>query len=167
MSDQTLDNKQLLPAERAWIGKSLLTQAPRSSHCNWTPASERPDPIRLLQAQDKGRQQDLLPIKYRRMLASPFAFLRGSAVVMASDLAATPVTGLQVVLCDDAHLSNFGIFATPERNLIFDINDFDEAYPGPWEWDLKRLAASAMVAGRENGFKEQDCRCLAELVPRS
>jgi uncharacterized protein (DUF2252 family) len=121
----------------------------------------------LLQAQDKGRLQDLLPIKYGRMLASPFAFLRGSAVVMASDLAVTPVTGLQVVLCGDAHLSNFGIFATPERNLIFDINDFDEAYPGPWEWDLKRLAVSAMVAGRENGFKEQDCRRLAELVPRS
>ena len=167
MADQTLDNKQLLPAERVGIGKSLRKQAPRSSHSNWTPAPERPDPISLLQAQDKGRLQDLLPIKYGRMLASPFAFLRGSAVVMASDLAATPVTGLQVVLCGDAHLSNFGIFATPERNLVFDINDFDEAYPGPWEWDLKRLAASAMVAGRENGFKEQDCRRLAEIVPRS
>jgi len=101
------------------------------------------------------------------MLASPFAFLRGSAVVMASDLAASPVTGLQVVLCGDAHLSNFGIFATPERNLVFDINDFDEAYPGPWEWDLKRLAASAVVAGRENGFKEEACRDLATLVSRA
>jgi len=101
------------------------------------------------------------------MGASPFAFLRGSAVVMASDLAATPVTGSQVVLCGDAHLSNFGIYATPERNLVFDINDFDEAYPGPWEWDLKRLAASAVVAGRENRFKEKDCRRLAMLVSQA
>jgi uncharacterized protein (DUF2252 family) len=101
------------------------------------------------------------------MLASPFAFYRGSAVVMASDLASTPVSGLDVILCGDAHLSNFGIFATPERNLVFDINDFDEVYPGPWEWDLKRLAASAVLAGRENGFKENDCRNLAMIVSRS
>jgi uncharacterized protein (DUF2252 family) len=101
------------------------------------------------------------------MVASPFSFLRGSAVVMASDLAATPVTGLDVVLCGDAHLSNFGVFATPERNLVFDINDFDEAYPGPWEWDLKRLAASAVVAGRENGFKEKKCEQLAAIVSKS
>jgi uncharacterized protein (DUF2252 family) len=101
------------------------------------------------------------------MVASPFAFLRGSAVVMASDLATTPATGLDVILCGDAHLSNFGVFATPERNLVFDINDFDETYPGPWEWDLKRLAASAVVAGRENGIDEKKCEKLAAIVSKS
>lgn len=141
--------------------KELRKLAPRSSHGEWAPAADRSDPLSLLQEQDKGRLQRLLPIKYGRMLESSFAFLRGSAVVMASDLAATPVTGLDVILCGDAHLSNFGIFATPERSMVFDINDFDEAYPGPWEWDLKRLAASAVVAGRENGFSEKKCRRLA------
>ena len=167
MSEQTIDKQQSSPQERAAHGKSLRKLAPRSSHGDWAPAADRPDPLSLLQAQDEGRIQQLLPIKYGRMLASPFAFLRGSATVMASDLASTPVTGLNVVLCGDAHLSNFGIFATPERNLVFDINDFDETYPGPWEWDLKRLAASAVVAGRENGFKEKDCRNLALTVSRS
>jgi len=167
MSKGKTDNKQLPIKERAAFGKSLRQQVPRGSHGDWSPAPDRPDPISLLQAQDKGRLQYLLPIKYGRMLASPFAFLRGSAEVMASDLAASPVTGLHTVLCGDAHLSNFGLFATPERNLVFDINDFDEAYPGPWEWDLKRLAASAMVAGRENGFKEKDCQELAAVAARS
>jgi uncharacterized protein (DUF2252 family) len=137
---------------------------PRSSHGNWAPAANRPDPIDLLQAQDEGRIEHLLPIKYGRMLESPFAFLRGSAVVMAADLASTPVTGLEVILCGDAHLSNFGVFATPERQLVFDINDFDEAFPGPWEWDLKRLAASAVVAGRENGYSEKVCRRMAVTI---
>jgi uncharacterized protein (DUF2252 family) len=167
MSEQIIDTKQSSPQERTLQGKSLRKQAPRSSHGDWAPAADRPDPLSLLQAQDEGRIQHLLPIKYGRMLASPFAFLRGSATVMASDLASTPVTGLNVVLCGDAHLSNFGIFATPERNLVFDINDFDETYPGPWEWDLKRLAASAVVAGRENGFKQKACRNLALTVSRS
>lgn len=167
MSKQTTDNKPWPVEERAALGKSLRQQVPRSSHGDWTPAPDRPDPISLLQEQDKGRLQHLLPIKYGRMLASPFAFLRGSAVVMAADLAASPATGLPVVLCGDAHLANFGIFATPERNLVFDINDFDEVYPGPWEWDLKRLAASAVVAGRDHGFKEKACRGLATLVSRS
>ena len=116
------------------------------------------DPISLIQEHDKGRLSFLLPIKYGRMAASAFAFLRGSAAVMAADLASTPVTGIKTMLCGDAHLSNFGIFASPERKLIFDINDFDECYPGPWEWDLKRLAASAVIAGRENGFKPEDNR---------
>ncbi len=146
--------------ERRKAGKKLREQTPRSSHSNWAPAADRPDPLSLLQAQDEGRIQQLLPIKYGRMVASPFAFLRGSAVVMASDLAASPVTGLDVILCGDAHLANFGIFASPERDLIFDINDFDEAYPGPWEWDLKRLAASAVVAGRENDWSAKKCRQL-------
>ncbi len=148
-------------------GKSLRQEVPLSSHGKWIPASDRPGPISLLQAQDEGRIKDLLPIRYGRMLESPFAFLRGSAVVMASDLAGTPTTGIQAILCGDAHLSNFGVFASPERKLIFDINDFDEVYPGPWEWDLKRLAASAVVAGRDNGFKEKKCRSLAINLTRT
>ncbi len=165
MTERTIDKHKPVE-ERIALGKSLRNQVPRQSHGDWSPAVDRPDPLSLLQAQDQGRLQHLLPIKYGRMLVSPFAFLRGSAVVMASDLATSPVSGSQVILCGDAHLSNFGLFATPERNLVFDINDFDEAYPGPWEWDVKRLAASAMVAGRENGFKEKDCRNLAALVSR-
>lgn len=153
-------------ADRAAAGKNLRKQAPRASHAGWKPAANRPDPIALLQQHDAERLQHLLPIKYGRMLASPFAFLRGSAVVMAADLAATPVTGLEVALCGDAHLSNFGLFATPERNLVFDINDFDETYPGPWEWDLKRLAVSAVVAGRGNGFDDKTCRKMAGVVAR-
>jgi uncharacterized protein (DUF2252 family) len=145
-------------------GKTLRKEIPLQSHGDWKPAADRPDPIDLLQAQDKGRLLRLLPIKYGRMLESPFAFLRGSAVVMAADLANTPVTGIKSILCGDAHLSNFGVFATPERRLVFDINDFDETYPGPWEWDLKRLAASAVVTGRENGFRDMKCRQLAITV---
>jgi uncharacterized protein (DUF2252 family) len=167
MSVQTIDKKQVSVEERVALGKSLRKQVPRSNHGDWAPAADRPNPISLLQAQDAGRLQHLLPIKYGRMLASPFAFLRGSAVVMASDLANTPTTGLDVVLCGDAHLSNFGVFATPERNLVFDINDFDETYPGPWEWDLKRLAASAVVAGRENGFSDKRCKELAAIVSKT
>ncbi len=148
-------------------GKNLRKQVPRSSHGDWAPAADRPDPLSLLQQQDKGRLQHLLPIKYGRMMASPFAFLRGSAVVMASDLASSPVSGLKAALCGDAHLSNFGIFATPERDVVFDVNDFDETYPGPWEWDLKRLAASAVVAGRGNGFDDKTCKKLAATVAKS
>jgi uncharacterized protein (DUF2252 family) len=161
LSEQTIDNKHLSLEERNAMGKGMRKQVPRSDHGHWAPAPDRPDPIDLLQAQDKERLQHLIPIKYGRMLASPFAFLRGSAVVMASDLAARPVVGQNVLLCGDAHLSNFGVFATPERILVFDINDFDETFPGPWEWDIKRLAASAVVAGRDNGFDETTCRQLA------
>ncbi len=164
MSDSQYEHVAMDRAERRKRGKALREQAPRGSHGNWVPSADRPDPLSLLQAQDEGRLQHLLPIKYGRMLESPFAFLRGSAVVMASDLAATPVTGIDAVLCGDAHLSNFGVFASPERNLVFDINDFDEAFPGPWEWDLKRLAASAVVAGRENGFSGKKCREMAISV---
>lgn len=159
------ENSNLIPnnshSESKTKGKALRQRVPRASHSVWLPAFDRPDPISLLQHQDEGRIQDLLPIKYGRMLESPFTFLRGSAVVMAQDLSASPATGIQAVVCGDAHLSNFGIFATPERKLVFDINDFDETYIGPWEWDLKRLAASAVVAGRNNGFKEKICRALA------
>jgi uncharacterized protein (DUF2252 family) len=164
MSEQINSLTHTSPSDNKEKGKAIRQQVPRTSHGDWVPAPDRPDPISLLQDQDKIRIQSLVPIKYGRMLESPFAFLRGSAVVMTSDLAASPATGINAVLCGDAHLSNFGIFATPERKLVFDINDFDETYPGPWEWDLKRLAASAVVAGRENGFKETFCRELAFTV---
>jgi uncharacterized protein (DUF2252 family) len=141
------------PDERAARGKSCRAQAPRSSHAAWEPAADRPDPIALLEEQAAGRLPELVPIRYKRMSASPFAFYRGAAYVMASDLAGTPQTGIRVQLCGDAHLANFGGFASAERQLLFDLVDFDETLPGPWEWDLKRLAASVAVAGRANGFK--------------
>jgi uncharacterized protein (DUF2252 family) len=154
-------------SQRRKYGKTLRKQVPRSSHGDWQPAADRPNPLDLLQAQDERRLQRLLPIKYGRMLASPFAFLRGSAVVMAADLANTPTSSLQVILCGDAHLSNFGLFASPERRLVFDLNDFDEAFPGPWEWDVKRLAASAAAAGRDNGFSDKTNRSLAQGAGRA
>jgi hypothetical protein len=131
MSNMSDNDTITTRSERREKGKALRQQAPRSSHGTWVPSPDRPDPIGLLQAQDEGRLEHLLPIKYGRMVESPFAFLRGSAAVMAADLASTPVTGLQAQLCGDAHLSNFGVFATPERKLVFDINDFDETYLGP------------------------------------
>jgi len=143
------------PTERAERGKTARTIAPRSSHGDWAPAGDRPDPVDILEAQAKTRTQDLVPIRYGRMLASPFAFYRGAAAVMASDLQHTPVSGIRVQACGDAHLSNFGIFASPERAEVFDINDFDETLPGPWEWDVKRLAASLAIAGRGNGFTRE------------
>jgi uncharacterized protein (DUF2252 family) len=152
---------------RREYGKTLREQVAYSGHSDWAPAADRPDPISLLQAQDASRVQHLVPIKYGRMVESAFAFLRGSAVVMAADLAGTPTSGLQVQLCGDAHISNFGVFATPERKLVFDVNDFDETHPGPWEWDLKRLAASTVVAGRENGFSEKENRAAAEIVVKA
>jgi uncharacterized protein (DUF2252 family) len=167
MSNMSDNDTITTRSERREKGKALRQQAPRSSHGTWVPSPDRPDPIGLLQAQDEGRLEHLLPIKYGRMVESPFAFLRGSAAVMAADLASTPVTGLQAQLCGDAHLSNFGVFATPERKLVFDINDFDETYLGPWEWDLKRLAASAVVAGRENGFADEVNRKLAVAVSKA
>jgi uncharacterized protein (DUF2252 family) len=139
-------------AERRAVGRSLREKVPRSSHTEWSPAADRPDPINLLEEQDRSRLAQFVPLRYERMIASPFGFLRGSAVVMAGDLTATPVTGLQVQMCGDAHLGNFGVYATPERNQVFDVNDFDETLPGPWEWDVKRLAASIVVAGRTMGF---------------
>lgn len=149
-------------SERRAHGKAIRKDVPHHSHGVWKPAPDRPDPLALLQAQDSGRLPHLLPIKYGRMLASPFAFLRGSAVVMAADLAHSPVTGLSGAICGDAHLSNFGLFASPERQLVFDVNDFDEAYYGPWEWDLKRLVASIVTAGRENGLDDKTNRKIAE-----
>ncbi|MFL5886810.1 MAG: DUF2252 domain-containing protein [Thermoleophilaceae bacterium] len=145
-------DERLSPGERAARGKALRADAPRSSHADWVPVSGRPDPIALLEEQAATRVKELVPIRYGRMVASPFAFYRGAAYVMASDLANTPQTGLRAQLCGDAHLSNFGGFASPERDLLFDLNDFDETLPGPWEWDVKRLLASLEVAARENGF---------------
>jgi uncharacterized protein (DUF2252 family) len=128
---------------------------PRSAHARFEPAIDRPDPLDLLEAQARTRVPELVPIRYGRMLVSPFTFYRGAAKIMAADLATTPNSGLTVQCCGDAHLSNFGLFASPERRLVFDINDFDETLPGPWEWDVKRLAASMLIGARDNGFAPQ------------
>jgi uncharacterized protein (DUF2252 family) len=143
-------------AERAERGKQARAKIPRSSHAAFEPDPSRPDPIDLLEEQAASRVPELVPIRYGRMLTSAFAFYRGAALIMASDLAHTPRSGITVQVCGDAHLSNFGVFASAERNLVFDINDFDETLPGPWEWDVKRLAASIAVAGRERGFNERE-----------
>ena len=141
----------------AW-GRAARRESPRSGHARWEPAPGRPDPVTLLQEQAATRVPELVPIRYGRMLVSPGTFYRGGALIMASDLAATARSGITVQLCGDAHLSNFGVFASPERQLIFDINDFDETLPGPWEWDVKRMAASFEVAGRDLGFSPADRR---------
>ncbi len=146
----------LSPRERSARGKAARVEAPRSRHAEWEPWVERPDPLMLLEEQATSRVPELVPIRYGRMMASAFAFFRGAAYVMASDLSSTPRSGIQTQLCGDAHLSNFGGFASPERDLVFDVNDFDETLPGPWEWDLKRLAASIAVAGRERGFTAKE-----------
>ena len=148
----------LTPADRESRGKDARTQVPRESHAVFDPPPDRPDPLTLLDEQAASRLPDLVPVRYGRMSVSPFAFFRGAALVMASDLAGTPVSGLSVQACGDAHLSNFGIFGSAERRLVFDVNDFDETLPGPWEWDVKRLAASLEVAARGNGFADKDRR---------
>ncbi|SED32940.1 Uncharacterized conserved protein, DUF2252 family [Streptomyces sp. 3213] len=142
------------PADRAERGRAARKRVPRSAHAGWIPSVDRPDPVAVLERQGRDRLPELLPIRYGRMVASPFAFLRGSAAVMAADLASQPHTGLTVQLCGDAHLLNFGLYASPERALLFDLNDFDETFPGPFEWDVKRLAASLVVAARENGHDD-------------
>jgi uncharacterized protein (DUF2252 family) len=139
-------------AERRNAGRELRKTVPRSAHAEWTPPPDRSSPLDVLETQGRSRVRSLLPIRYHRMAESPFAFYRGGAAIMAMDLAGQPVTGLRVQACGDAHVSNFGKFATPERNQVFDINDFDETLPGPWEWDVKRLAASLQVVGRQRGF---------------
>jgi uncharacterized protein (DUF2252 family) len=142
------------PADRVASGKAARERVPRASHADWAPAPDRPDPRELLAAEDATRVPELVPIRYGRMLVSPFTFYRGAAAIMAADLAGSPVSSFDVQLCGDAHLSNFGTFAAPDRRLVFDINDFDETAPGPWEWDVKRLAASFAVAGRAQGLTE-------------
>jgi uncharacterized protein (DUF2252 family) len=156
--------EQMTPAERAARGKEARAAVPRDSHAVFDPPAGRPDPLGLLEEQAKSRVPELVPIRWGRMMVSPFTFYRGAALPMASDLATTPVSGLAVQACGDAHLSNFGIFGSAERRLMFDVNDFDETLPGPWEWDVKRLAASLEVAGRGNGFGGKDRR---EIVTAS
>ncbi|MER6420533.1 DUF2252 domain-containing protein [Streptomyces sp. NPDC001137] len=146
------------PAVRAERGKAARRRVARSAHAGWVPPVDRADPVAVLERQGRDRLPELLPIRYGRMAASPFAFLRGSAAVMAADLASRPHTGLTVQLCGDAHLLNFGVYASPERALLFDLNDFDETFPGPFEWDVERLAASVAVAGRANGHPEAKVR---------
>ena len=155
----------LTVAERVARGKDARRTVPRSSHAAFEPAAGRPDPVELLEQQADTRVPELVPIRYGRMLASPFTFFRGAALIMAADLAATPRTGFDVQCCGDAHLSNFGLYASPERRLVFDINDFDETLPGPWEWDVKRLAVSILIAARDNEFPpgEQD-RVVLDVV---
>ncbi len=143
-------------AERAARGKQARANVPRSSHATFEPPADRPNPVDLLESQAKTRVPELVPIRYGRMLVSPFTFYRGAAKIMASDLSHTPRSGLTVQCCGDAHLSNFGVFASPERRLVFDINDFDETLPGPWEWDVKRLCASMLIAARDNAFRARD-----------
>src|SRR4051794_21015335 len=139
-------------AERTAQGRAARAAVPRSVHGEWAPSADRPDPVDLLEAQAATRVPELVPIRHGRMLVSPFTFFRGAAAIMASDLAAEPQTGLHAQLCGDAHLSNFGAFAAPDRRLVFSVNDFDETLPGPFEWDVKRLVASFSVAGRDRGF---------------
>ena len=150
----------LTVVERKARGRAARTEAPRSSHGRWGPAANRADPIALLEEQAQSRVAQLVPIRYGRMLVSPFTFYRGAALIMAADLALTPQSGISVQLCGDAHLSNFGLFGTPERRMLFDINDFDETLPGPWEWDVKRLAASFEIMGRDRGFTPSDRRAI-------
>ena len=152
-------------AEAIARGRAARAEVPRSSHAEFEPSASRPDPLDLLRRQAATRVPELVPIRYGRMLVSPFTFYRGVALIMASDLAATPRSGLTVQCCGDAHLSNFGVFASPERRLVFDVNDFDETLPGPWEWDVKRLAVSMLIAARSNDYavKDQE-RAVLETV---
>ena len=144
--------------ERKAAGKRARDRAAPDSHAGWTPAADRPDPVALLEAQDASREADLVPVRHGRMMVSPFTFYRGAARIMAADLKDTPRAGLIAQLCGDAHLSNFGVFASPERALLFDVNDFDETLPGPFEYDVKRMAASFTIAGRNNGFTSAETR---------
>ena len=143
-------------AERVARGKAARAEVPRSRHAVFEPSPDRVDPVKLLERQAETRVAELVPIRYGRMLVSPFTFYRGAALIMAQDLGPTPRSGLNVQCCGDAHLSNFGVFGSPERRLVFDVNDFDETLPGPWEWDVKRLAVSMLIAARDNGYRTKD-----------
>ena len=159
-----VSRKNACRADRASVGRGCRKDVPRTAHAAWKAPKGRRDPVSILEESNKGRVESLIPIRYGRMAKSPFAFLRGSAAVMASDLSGTPVTGIVTQLCGDCHLSNFGLFATPERHLVFDLNDFDETLPGPWEWDVKRLATSFIVAARGNNFPEVQAKDFALRV---
>ena len=146
--------------ERRARGKAAREAAPLSAHLKWKPAADRPDPVGLLEDQNARREPDLVPVRHGRMMVSPFTFYRGAARIMAADLKDTPRAGLTVQLCGDAHLSNFGVFASPERTLLFGLNDFDETLPGPFEYDVKRMVASFTVAARNNGFSKADAAAV-------
>jgi uncharacterized protein (DUF2252 family) len=161
------DKTHLTSKDRSAAGKKLREKVPRSSHSRWTCRRNRADPTELLKRSDRGRLSTLLPIRYARMRESPFAFFRGAAALMAADLASTPVTGIHVQACGDCHVANFGGFGTPERQLVFDINDFDETLPAPWEWDVKRLAASIVLAMRQAGVGESHCSDAARTSAQS
>ena len=148
--------------ERQAEGRQGAERTPPDSHSGWRPAADRPDPVALLEEQNLTREQDLVPVRHGRMMVSPFTFYRGGAKIMAADLKGTPVAGLNAQLCGDAHLSNFGLFASPERRLLFDLNDFDETLPGPFEYDVKRMAASFTIAARNNGFSKSDARAATQ-----
>jgi uncharacterized protein (DUF2252 family) len=153
--------------ERMTAGKALRERVPRTAHAKWKPTANRPDPVALLKESDRARLEELLPIRYARMRVSPFAFFRGAAALMASDLAGTPATKIRVQACGDCHLLNFGGYGSPERRLVFDINDFDETLPAPWEWDVKRLAASVVLAAREKKMGEGRCADAARAMVAS
>jgi uncharacterized protein (DUF2252 family) len=155
------------PQERAKRGQAARAAVPRASHAGWEPAPDRTSAVAVLQAQAQSRVAELIPIRHARMIASPFAFYRGAAAIMASDLSTTPVSGLQVQCCGDAHLANFGGFAAPDRTMVFDVNDFDETLPGPWEWDVKRLVASFMIAARAREFDAKVCARVVEATARA
>ncbi len=155
------------PQERAALGKAARSLAPRSSHAEFAPTEMRPDPVDVIEAQSAKRVPELVPIRYGRMTESPFRFYRGAAAIMAGDLAGTPRSGITTQLCGDAHLLNFRLLASPERRLMFDINDFDETLPGPWEWDVKRLSASLVIAGRANGFSTKERARVVRATVRS
>lgn len=156
-----------LPEERAARGRAARADTPRSAHAEYRASAKRPDPVDTIEAQSATRLPELVPIRYGRMLESPFRFYRGAAAVMAGDLADTPRSGITAQLCGDAHLLNFRLLASPERRLVFDINDFDETLPGPWEWDVKRLAASLAIAGRENGYTDAERASVVRATVRS
>ena len=150
--------KAVSPEDRKAKGKAIRKEVPRSSHGEWSPPADRQDPVDVITSQDTDRVQWLVPIRHGRMSESPFSFYRGAAKIMAADLSHTPRTGLTSQICGDGHLANFGSYASPDRRQVFDVNDFDETLPGPWEWDLKRLAASVVLAGRDNGFDRSDIK---------
>ena len=154
------------PEERFEYGRSLRQKTPLEAHAEWAPGPDRSDPVQLVEEQNEGRVPLLVPVRRGRMAVSPFTFYRGSARIMATDLAKTPVSGIETQICGDAHLSNFGTYASPERRLVFDLNDFDETLPGPWEWDVKRLAASFILAGRHNGLDRKETRKVTQLAVR-
>src|ERR1700749_799913 len=159
--------KHLSIDDRKAKGLEARDQAALSSHTKWKPAADRPDPVALLEEQNKTREPDLVPVRPGRMMVSPFTFYRGAAKIMAADLAATPSAGLEAQLCGDAHLSNFGGFASPERRLLFDVNDFEEKLPGTFESDVKRMAASFTIAARNNGFAKADARAATMASVRA